>query len=686
MASYTTADIRNIALTGTSSAGKTTLTEVLLGEAGVIGRVGKIEEGNTVTDYSDLEHEFECSLDTALVHFEHAGVQINLIDTPGRPDFIGKAISSVPAVETVAIMIDPSKSVETVTRRMMKVCEQRNLPRLLIINKIDQVDDLDSVLEAIRETYGMACQPINLPTGGGTGVIDCLTNDSGESDLGDLADFHTNLVEQVVESDEALMEKYLEQGEVSMDDLRTGFERAMREASLIPVVFVSARENVGVKELLDVFATLCPSPLQGNPRSFEYTGADDERTEILAAVDASKPVIAHVFKISSDPYVGRLAYFKVHQGEIGASVSPYVDDQRKPIRTSHVFKAQGKESKEASKIVAGDIGVLAKIDELKFNSVMHDGSIGTDLHLRPLELPEPMFGQAIEVASKGAEGKLGDALAKMLAEDPMLALDRVQATRETVLRGIGEQHMRVKLRMLKDQYSVEVDTRMPKVAYKETIHGKADGHHRHKKQTGGAGQFGEVYLRVAPLTGEEEGIDRGLIFSDDTFGGSIPKQFLPAVEKGVRQCMIDGAVAGYPMTNISVSVYDGKYHAVDSKEVAFVTAGKRAFIDAIQQASPVLLEPFVKMEITVPAEQIGDIASDISGRRGRIQGTDMLPGNIACVQAEAPLAEVMTYSSQLKSMTAGAGSYTMEYSHDEQTPPNVQADVVASYKPDQSDD
>lgn len=686
MASYTTADIRNIALTGTSTAGKTTLTEALLGEVGVIGRIGKVEEGNTVTDFSDLEHEFECSLDTALVHFSHGDAHINLIDTPGRPDFVGKAISSVPAVETVAIMIDPGKSVDSVTRRIMKVCEQRNMPRLIIINKIDESDDLAQVLAAIRETYGMACQPINIPASGGTEVINCLTNDSGDSDLGDVSKFHTNLIEQVVECDEALMEKYLEQGEVSMEDLHAGFEQAMREATLIPVVFVSARENVGVKELLDVFATLCPSPLQGNPRSFECTGEDGERTDIVAEADASKQLIAHVFKISSDPYVGRLAYFKVHQGEIGSNVSPYVDDQRKPIRTAHVLKAQGKESSETAKIIAGDIGVLAKIDELKFNSVMHDGTIGTDLHLRPLELPEPMFGQAIEVSSKGAEGKLGDALAKMLAEDPMLALDRVQATRETVLRGIGEQHMRIKLRMLKDHYGVEVETRMPKVAYKETIYGKAEGHHRHKKQTGGSGQFGEVYLRVSPLTGEEDGIDRGLIFVDDTFGGSIPKQFLPAVEKGVRQCMTDGAVAGYPMTNISVSVYDGKFHAVDSKEVAFVTAGKRAFIDAIQQANPVLLEPFVKMEITVPAEQIGDIASDISGRRGRIQGTDMLPGNIACVQVEVPLAEVMTYSSQLKSMTAGAGSYTMEYSHDEQTPPNVQANVVALYKPDHSDD
>jgi elongation factor G len=330
---------------------------------------------------------------------------------------------------------------------------------------------------------------------------------------------------------------------------------------------------------------------------------------------------------------------------------------------------------------------VAKIDEISYDATLHTGEVADDLRLRSITLPKPMFGLAIEGTSKGAETKMGEALQKLTAEDPTLVFERVQATSETVLRGIGEQHLRIKLRLLKDRYGVEVETHPPKVAYKETIQGKAEGHHRHKKQTGGAGQFGEVFLRVEPLTGEdiEEAVN-GLMFVDDTFGGSIPKQFLPAVEKGIRQVLIGGAIAGYPMQDIKVSVYDGKHHPVDSKEVAFMTAGKKAFVDAVQKAKPVLLEPFVKLEITVPSDMIGDISSDLAGRRGRIQGTDMLPGGLAIVTAEAPLSEVATYSSQLKSMTGGSGSYAMEYSHDEQTPPNVQADVIKAYKPKEEED
>ncbi|HBZ97400.1 MAG TPA: elongation factor G, partial [Phycisphaerales bacterium] len=301
--------------------------------------------------------------------------------------------------------------------------------------------------------------------------------------------------------------------------------------------------------------------------------------------------------------------------------------------------------------------------------------------MKTITQPKPMFGLAIEVTSKGAEGKLSEAISKMIAEDQTLEMERIAATHETVLRGLGELHLRTKLKMLEDRYGVGIDTRPPKVAYKETISGKAEGHHRHKKQTGGSGQFGEVYLRVEPAGLEDEEMVNGLVFADETFGGSVPKQFLPAIEKGVRQVMESGAVAGYPLQNVRVAVYDGKHHPVDSKEIAFVTAGKKAFVDAVSKANPVLLEPFVKMEITVPSDMIGDISSDLAGRRARIQGTDVLPGNQAVMYAEAPLSEVMSYSNQLKSITAGAGSYSMEYSHDENTPPNVQADVIKAYQP-----
>jgi elongation factor G len=680
MPKYTTADIRNLALTGSAGAGKTTLLEAMLHTAGIIGRAGRVEDGNTVADFDDMEKELKHSLDSALVHFDLDGAHLNIIDTPGAPDFIGKSISVLPAVETVVVVIDASAGIETVTQRLMKRAEERILPRLIVINKIDNATGLGELLEALKEIFGGVCLPINLPADGGTKIVDCLKSDSGESDLGDVADFHTAVVDQVVEVDEKLMEQYLEKGKIDPAELEAPFKEALREGHLVPVCFTSAREDVGVKELLDVFINLCPNPLEGNPRTFEYTEGGETK-QLLPEASDDQPLLAHVFKVSSDPYVGKLSVFRVHQGHIGPDVSPRVDQERKAVRIAHVFKLEGKKHTEVDRIITGDIGAVAKIDEINYNSVLHSDQLPEDIHLKPLVLPKPMFGLAIEVATKGAESKLGEAIHKMIAEDPTLQVERVAATHQTVLRGLGEQHLRVKLRLLEERYGVKVNTEPPKVAYKETITSKAEGHHRHKKQTGGAGQFGEVYLRVEPLNGGEEGVINGLLFVDDTFGGSVPKQFMPAIEKGIRKVMSEGAIAGYPMQDVKVSVYDGKHHPVDSKEVAFITAGKKAFVDAVQKAKPVLLEPFVKMEITVPADQIGDISSDISGRRGRIVGTEMLPGNQAVVIAEAPLAEVMTYSSQLKSMTGGAGTYSMEYSHDEPTPPNVQAEVVKAWKP-----
>ena len=685
MPKYTTADLRNIALVGAAGTGKTTLAEAMLHAAGVIGRAGRVEEKNTVCDYEDLEKDFGHSLESALVGFDHSGAHVNLIDTPGSPDFMGKSVSVLPAVETAMIVVDATAGVETVTRRMMKVAADRSLPRVMVINKIDNATDLGELLEAIQESFGSICHPVNLPADGGKAVVDCFSNASGSSDIGDVADFHTAIIEQVVEVDEALMEQYLEKGEVSADQLHEPLERALREGHLVPMCFVSARENLGVSELMDLIVKLCPNPAEGTPAVFTY-GSGDDKVEHTAEADPDKAPIAHVFKVASDPFVGKLCAFRVHQGHIGSDVNPRIDDGRKGVRISHVFKLQGKNHEEVDKIIAGDIGAVAKIDEISYDSVLHDASVGEDLRINAVTLPKPMYGLAIEAATKGSENKLGEAINKLVAEDPTLEIERVQATSETVMRGLGEQHLRIKLRLLKDRYGVEVDTRPPTVPYKETITSKAEGHHRHKKQTGGAGQFGEVYLRVEPLNGDEEGAINGLLFVDDTFGGSIPRQYLPAIEKGIRQVMSNGAVAGYPIQGVKVSVYDGKHHPVDSKEIAFMTAGKRAFIDAVRKAKPVLLEPFVSLEISVPTSQIGDISSDLSGRRGRIQATDVLPGDQALITAEAPLSEVMTYANQLKSITAGAGSYTMEYSHDERTPPNVQAEVIAKFKPKDDDD
>ena len=678
MPKHTTENIRNLALVGPSGSGKTSITELMLANTGAIGRVGTVEDGNTVSDATELEKAFGHSLESAVVHVDHGGCYINIIDTPGRGDFLGLAMSALPAVETMVLVLDPDTGIDPVARRLMKLAAERNLPRAVLINKMN-IGDVGQLLEEVQETFGSECLPINLPTDGGKAVVRCLQESTGDSDLGDVADFHTSLVDQIVEVDEALMEQYLEEGTVAPDALLDAFRKAMREGHLVPVAFASARDNVGVKKFLDQVAHLFPNPAQGNFRPIERV-TDDGSELIQLTADPNGTLVGHVFKVASDPFVGKLSYIRVHNGTLTPSEHPRVDDSKKGVRLGHVLQPQGRETDEVDCGVPGDIVCVAKVDDIHYDSIVHGVASGF-AKMSTIPLPKPMYGLAVEATSKGGETKLGDAMSRMMAEDPTFVMERVLATAQQVIRGLGELHLRAKLRLLKDQYGVEVDTRPPKVAYKETIQGQAEGHHRHKKQSGGSGQFGEVYLRVEPVDGDVDGMSKGLLFVDDTFGGSVPKQFMPAIEKGVRRVMSEGAVAGYPMQNIKVAVYDGKHHSVDSKEIAFMTAGRRAFIAAIKKAKPVLLEPFVKLEITVPQDFIGDVSSDMSGRRGRIQGTDVLAGNQVIVHAEAPLSEVMIYANQLKSMTGGAGSYAMEYSHDEQAPPSVQSKIVAAFQP-----
>lgn len=682
MPTYTTADIRNVLLAGHGGCGKTTLVDALLLASGTVKHKGSIADGSSFSDFEKEEKDHKHSIFAAVLHADHLGKRINLIDTPGSPDLIGQAIACLPAVETVAVVINAQSGVEVVTRRLMEAAKENNLPRAIIINKIDMPEvDLPGLVSHIQEMFGPECLPINLPAASGKKVVECLLNSEGDADFDSVKRCHAAILDQIVEMDENLMEKYLGGEEPNYEALHAPFERAMDEGHLVPILFCDAKNGVGLTELLDAIARHFPAPEEGNPRpflSYKSGGAAGTPQEEIAFDyhnDVNRPLLAHVFKVTSDPFVGKLAVFRVHQGRAAGNSQVYIGYNKKAIKLGHVFHLQGKDHREADAIIAGDIGAVAKIEEIHTNDVLHDDHALDSVHLRPINVPTPMYGLAITPKSRGDEQKLSVQLSKLVEEDPTFKWHTDRQTHEVVINGLGELHLRLLLEKLKNR-GLQVDTKPPKIAYRETITMNAEGHHRHKKQTGGAGQFGEVFLRIEPKPRGE-----GFEFADEIFGGTIPGQYVPAVEKGVRDLLDVGIIAGYPVQDVKVIVYDGKHHPVDSKEVAFRTAGKFAFKDAFLKAKPVLLEPIVNMEVTVPEGQMGSITGDLSGKRGRIQGTDMLPGGMAVVKAQAPLSEVMQYQSQLKSVTGGQGSFVMELSHYEPVPPHVQQTIVNQYKP-----
>jgi elongation factor G len=674
MTNHDTENIRTLALVGHAGSGKTTLAEALLCKSGAIGAQGSVERGNTVCDYDPLEKTHHHSLNSAVAHFRTRNSLVHLIDTPGYPDFMGHAIGALAAVETAAIVINAQTGIEMITTRMMGWAAQRKLCRVILVNRIDAENvDLPGVLASIQEAFGKECLPINLPAAGATRVVDCFFNPAGESDFSSVAQAHQALVDQVVEVDEALMARYLEQGEISPEELHAPFEAALRDGHLIPVCFVSGRTGAGIAQFIEVIDRLLPNPTEGNPPLFHEGEGDDVR-EIRAEPDPEKHVLAHVFKVTVDPFVGRMGVFRVHQGTVTRDSQLYIGDGRKPFKVGHLFMLQGKDHVEVTRCVPGDICAVAKVDDIHFDAVLHDAAEDDHIHLRASDFPTPIYSVAIELQRRGEEQRLSDVLHKLLAEDPCIRVEHSHATNETIVAGLGELHLRTLLERMSGQYNIHVMTRPPRIAYRETVTASAEGHHRHKKQTGGAGQFGEVFLRIEPLPP-----GTGFQFVDEVYGGAIPHQFIPAVEKGVRQVLEAGPLAGYPVHDVRVIVYDGKHHPVDSKEIAFVTAGRKAFLDALTKARPVLLEPIVNIEVVTPDAHVGDIAGDLSGKRGHVTGTQSPRGGIASIVARVPLAEVNGYHSRLKSITGGHGSYTLEFSHYEQAPPGVQQAMAQEF-------
>jgi len=673
---YSPDAIRTIALVGHAGCGKTSLVEALLHQGGAIHAPGSVERGTTVCDFDPLERKYQHSLNSAVVHLDYRDTRVYLLDTPGYPDFCGLSISALPAVETAAVVINAQTGIEMTTLRMMAWAQERKLCRMLIVNGIDgEKVDLPALLAQIQQTFGTGCLPINLPAQNGRQVVDCFFNPAGDADFLSVAAAHNALIDQVIEIDPALMELYLEQGEaISPEQLHEPFERALREGHLVPICFTSAANGAGVAELLDLFVRLLPNPLEGNPPLF-YRDAGERRQVVRAEPVADKHVLAHAFKIVMDPYIGKMAVFRIHQGTVRRDSQLYIGDGRQPFKVAHLMLLQGKEHVEVTQAGPGDICATAKVDEIGFDAVLHDAPEDGDIHLTPLDFPTSIYGLAIEPARRGNEQRLWEVLQKLSAEDPCLRIEHPVGTNETVVRGLGELHLRLMLERLSDHYKLEVVTRPPKIAYRETIGGGAEGHHRHKKQTGGAGQFGEVMLRVEPLPR-----GAGFEFVDAVKGGAIPGQFMPAVEKGIQQVIESGPLAGFPMQDVRVTVFDGKSHSVDSKEVAFVAAGRKAFVDAVLKAQPILLEPIVGIEVTTPEAAMGDIIGDLSAKRGQVHGTRAAAGNAVVVSGQVPLSELNDYQSRLNAIAGGHGSYSIQFSHYDPVPPAQQERMASQHK------
>lgn len=679
-----TSSLRCIALVGHGAAGKTTLAEALLHASGAIASRGSVDKGNTVCDFDAQEKEWGHSLQSALVRLAWQQAHLRLIDTPGFPDFAGQAIGALAGADTALVVVNAQTGIEPATERMMQLAGSRGLCRMIVVNKIDTDNlDLPALVASLRERFGRACMVLDLPSADRSAVLELLEHDAGDSDVAPVADAHRALIDQIVEEDESLLARYLDDGaDPSPQELHAPFERALRQGHLIPILFVSARTGAGVPQLLDVLAQLAPNPTEGNAPPFFRNRPDDERHQRFhAESDPDKHVLAHVFKVISDPFIGKMGVFRVHQGTVRKDAQLFAGDSRRAFRVNHLYQLHGKDYVEVDRLVPGDIGAVAKVDEIAFDSVLHDSHDEDHIHLEPMVFPKPMHGLAVQTRRKGDEQRLFEVLHRFEVEDPCFSVERHPQTNETVVRGLGEMHLRAKLARMAQQYKLELDTHPPRIAYRETITAPAEGHCRHKKQSGGAGQFGEVFLRVEPLARGS-----GFTFADVVKGGVIPGVFMPAVEKGVRQALDEGVIAGFPVQDIRVTVYDGKSHAVDSKEIAFVAAGRKAVIAAIRAAGPVVLEPIVDLQVFAPQTAVGDVTGDLAGKRGQVTGTEPRGAGQIVILAQAPLAELDDYQSRLTSLTSGQGAFSMTFSHHAQVPQATQQALVAAYAGTRRDD
>ena len=683
---FDTEQIRNIALAGHGDSGKTSLASALLYSAGAVNRLGSVDEGNMVTDYDEDEIARKVTINTALAHCEWKDTKINVLDTPGYRAFLLDAKASMVAAETVVVLVDAVAGVEVQTEVVWSYAEELKLPRVLVINKLDRDrSSFQRSLDSIREIFGRTAIPVHLPIGEEKefqGIVDLITNraylykkdGSGqfqeeeipENLRADAESRRRELVEMIAESDEALMEKFFEKDTLSDEELVKGLGKSLRADAIFPVFCSSATLNVGAKQLLDATVGLFPNPLQRRPvAAVNLAGA--EETEVETQKEGS--TATYVFKTFADPFAGRINMLKVFWGTLKSdstlrNLTRGVDERLGTVQT-----LQGKTYEALSEVRAGDLCAVLKLKETITGDTLADRSFKAAF--KKVEFPEPAISYAVEPKSRGDEDKIGSAIARLIEEDPAIGFERDAQTRQFLLSGTGQLHIEVTVAKLKQKYGVQVNLKPPKVPYRETITGKADVQGRHKKQTGGHGQFGDCKIKVEPLER-----DKGFEFVNDIFGGAIPRNFIPAVEKGIVETALKGFLAGYPVVDFKVILYDGAYHDVDSSEIAFKIAGSLAFKKAMDQAKPVLLEPIMDVEVYVPEENSGDVMGDLNGRRGRIQGMDVR-GRSQVIRVQVPQAEMLTYAPVLTSMTSGRGSYHMEYSHYDIVPAHLAEKVIA---------
>ncbi len=677
MAKYETKDIRNVAFVGHSHAGKTLLGEAILYKAKAVNRMGSIEEGTTVLDHEPEEKEKKHSIDLGVAFVNHQGREINLLDAPGYADYAAETICALHAVETAIVCVSAAQGVKVNTRKAWEHAQHAGTARVLCITLLDHdTADFRKVLDQVRSTFGRECVPLVLPIGQGAslkGVVNLLDKPDLVPD--DLKELAAQARESLYEVDDALMQRYLEGDTPKPEEVIQALPKALAAGRIVPIVCASAKADVGVVELMDFIAKDLPSPLDVPPRKGIHPST---KAEIVLEAKPGGPLAAQVYKSVADPFVHKLSFLRMVSGSLSHEHPVHNERTGKAARMGALFKAFGKEHRPCATAIAGDLVCVTKVDELNTCDTVCDPA--HPVHLAPYRFPTPMVSLAVEPKSKQDLARMSESVHKMASSDPTFKFSRDPGTGELVISGLSQLHLDLVVARLKRKFDVQLITHPPKIALKEAILGQAEGHYKHKKQSGGRGQYGEVYLRVKPTARGE-----GFKFTDSITQGRIPHQFVPPIEKGVRETMDRGVMAGYPVVDVEVEVYDGSYHDVDSGPESFKLAGSRAFKEAFKAAKPVLLEPVVHIEIAVPAKYMGDITGDLNSRRGRIQGMDA-QGDLQVIKALIPLKEVMTYSTDLHSVTGGEGSYSIEFSHYDPMPQRLADEVVARAKVHQKEE